>query len=82
MKRKGFNCVKYYRLYKGQKINTLGGYIEILAFNDGGLVEINMWEVNDEDVYECIMKNEYMSKSDIERYIYEYTGTWYRVVQD
>lgn len=82
MKRKGFNVTKYYRLFAGQKINTLGGYIEVLAFNDGGLVEVNMWEVNDEEVYECVMKNEYISKSTIERYIYEYTGVWYRVVQE
>ena len=82
MKRKGFNVTKYYRLYPGQKINTISGYIEILAFNYSGLVEVNMWEVNNEGVYECVMKNEYLSLNDIERYIYEYTGVWYRVVQE
>ena len=82
MKRKGFNVTKYYRLYPGQKINTISGYIEIVSFNYSELVTVNMWEVNNEGVYECVMKNEYLSLNDIERYIYEYTGVWYRVVQE
>ena len=82
MKRKGFNVTKYYRLYPGQKINTISGYIEIVSFNYSELVAVNMWEVNNEGVYECVMKNEYLSLNDIERYIYEYTGVWYRVVQE
>lgn len=81
MKRKDFNCVRYYRLFQGQKINVLGGYIEILGFSDG-MSKVNMWQVNDNEVYECVMDHIYITKSDIERYIYEYTDTWYRVVFD
>ena len=49
MKRKGFNVTKYYHLCPGQKINTISGYIEVIAFNDGGLVEVDIWEVNDNE---------------------------------